>query len=153
MSSDVCLGPHPGGSNWTSTSTLSSCSHHWFRGEGALHDPHVLKVARVPSSLLISYLTTITTHTHTQNPLDLLSRNLWVVQRQGSDLIQSGPPHIWPELRWALYPIRAQLFRDSPFLLCRWRPPACVAHVVCVCLWVLLLGYNCFSQLVFHSFS
>lgn len=52
------------GSRWIkvnlciNTRQLFTCG---FRGEGALHDPHVLRVARVPSSPQISYLTTITT--------------------------------------------------------------------------------------------
>lgn len=61
------LNPDQGGSKWKSVSTLGSCSHHRFRGEGALHDPHVLRVARVPSSPQISYLITITTiHSRTR---------------------------------------------------------------------------------------
>lgn len=64
----VCVNPDQGGSKEISTSTHSSCSLHWFRGEAALHDPHVLRVARVPSSPQIFYLTTIIKiHSRTKN--------------------------------------------------------------------------------------
>lgn len=61
MNAVVSVNVDQGGSKWISASTRGSCSHCGFRGEGALHDPHVLRVARVPSSPQISYLTTITT--------------------------------------------------------------------------------------------
>lgn len=73
----------------------------------ALHDPHVLNVARVPSRLLISNLTTIT-RTHRRTEAHIMQTSLlrsaeqnplWAVRYQGSDLIRRGPPHIWPELR------------------------------------------------------
>lgn len=76
MNAVVLMNPDQGGSKWISASTRGSCSHHGFRGEGALHDPHVLRVACVPSSPQISYLITITrihsrTKTHTKNPLSV----------------------------------------------------------------------------------
>lgn len=61
MNTVVFMNPDPGGSKRISASTRGSCSHHGFRGEGALHDPHVLRVDCVPSSPQISYLITITT--------------------------------------------------------------------------------------------
>lgn len=92
---------NPGGSKGISASTQGSCSHCGFRGEGALHDPHVLRVACLPSSPQISYLRTITTiHSQTKTqgkslvgPSDLLSGGLWVVRccQGGLDLIESGP--------------------------------------------------------------
>lgn len=68
MNTVVFMNPDQGGSKWISASTRDSCSHHGFIGEGALHEPHVLRVARVPSSPQISYLITITTiHGWTKN--------------------------------------------------------------------------------------
>lgn len=125
----VCLSPDQGGSKQIFTSTQGRCSLHWFRGEAALHDPQVLRVACVPSSPQISYLTTITTiHSRTKNtqknaqPVPQISRaeaSGWCDTTIGGlDLIQSGPFHICLWLQRALYSVKSQLFRD---LLCWWK--------------------------------
>lgn len=119
----VCLNPYQGGSKWISASTRGSCSHHWIRGEGALHDPHVLRVASVPSSPQISYLTTITTihgWTKTQKNPRSVSQISWADASGWSDTAAEAQTSYSQTLStsapsYGRHFVKTQLFRD---LLC-----------------------------------